>query len=564
MKRVSALLAVASIALLSSPAAAGAADRLDVYVGEVPKDQLTNIVDLGVDRHELKLSASARGRVRVETIMSARQAAELRRDGVVMTPKKVDGQTVAQRATALAAEGFEVFRTYSGAGGLKAEFEQTARANRKHRRARRPSARRSTARTSSRQGDQERAQRGDGKRPTALYLGAQHAREWITPEMVRRLLDHFLDNYGSDPDDHRAGRTRTSCGSCPSPTPTATTSRSQTSRTGCGARTCATTMATASSRRATASTSTATSRPVGLRQRGLVARPCERDLPRRRPGVGAGDAGADRLFKRSVGRSSSSTTTRRPSCCCTASAGRSRRRRPTTSSTRRWPATTRDPAVPGYDPDICRRAVHGQRRHRHAHAGGVTARSASRPRCRRARPRPTSTPTTSGRPRTAGAGSSSPTTRPDPGRVREEHPVRPRRRRVGRRPGRPGVGGRARHAETSGSTRSTSPTATRRPWPSSPSGPCATCELNYRINGGQARTPPAREWSGGERYGFENDDYYAEYRGDVQRRRRAATGGGVVHGEERGQAGEAARAGRERALHLHGAERHRRRRAGHR
>ncbi len=33
----------------------------------------------------------------------------------------------------------------------------------------------------------------EGKRPTTVYIGAQHAREWITPEMVRRLLDHILD-----------------------------------------------------------------------------------------------------------------------------------------------------------------------------------------------------------------------------------------------------------------------------------------------------------------------------------------------------------------------------------
>jgi len=195
VKRVSALLAVASIALLASPAAAGAADRLDVYVGEVPKDRLTNIVDLGVDRHELKLSAVAGGRVRVETIMSAGQAAELRRDGVVMTPKKVDGQTVAQRATALAAQGFEVFRTYGGAGGLKAEFEQMARENRKL----------AELQTIGRTIEGEdivalkvtknaRSKR-DGKRPAVLYVGAQHAREWITPEMIRRLAHHVLDNY---------------------------------------------------------------------------------------------------------------------------------------------------------------------------------------------------------------------------------------------------------------------------------------------------------------------------------------------------------------------------------
>jgi hypothetical protein len=39
----------------------------------------------------------------------------------------------------------------------------------------------------------------DGARPGTLYLGAQHAREWITPEMTRRLLREFLTGYGHNP-----------------------------------------------------------------------------------------------------------------------------------------------------------------------------------------------------------------------------------------------------------------------------------------------------------------------------------------------------------------------------
>ena len=31
-----------------------------------------------------------------------------------------------------------------------------------------------------------------------LYIGAQHAREWITPEMNRRLMHYLLDNYWRD------------------------------------------------------------------------------------------------------------------------------------------------------------------------------------------------------------------------------------------------------------------------------------------------------------------------------------------------------------------------------
>ena len=37
----------------------------------------------------------------------------------------------------------------------------------------------------------------DGARPAVLYSAAQHAREWITPEMDRRLLRHLIDGWTS-------------------------------------------------------------------------------------------------------------------------------------------------------------------------------------------------------------------------------------------------------------------------------------------------------------------------------------------------------------------------------
>ena len=40
----------------------------------------------------------------------------------------------------------------------------------------------------------------DGRRPAVLYASAQHAREWITPEMTRRLMHYMLDSYGTDPE----------------------------------------------------------------------------------------------------------------------------------------------------------------------------------------------------------------------------------------------------------------------------------------------------------------------------------------------------------------------------
>ena len=40
--------------------------------------------------------------------------------------------------------------------------------------------------------------------------------------------------------------------------------------------------------------------------------------------------------------------------------------------------------------------------------------------------------------------------------------------------------------------------------------------LNYRIGNGRIQTAPTKEWRGGERYGDENDDYYAELRGEIR------------------------------------------------
>src|SRR5690349_3767821 len=113
-------------------AAAKSAPTFDVYVGDVQRDALAKIVALGVDRSEIDLSAakaSGKNAVHVEAIMNAEQAARLGAQGVDVAPKKIDSQTVAQRATLQAAAGYNVFKKYSGRGGLKEEYIQAALRN---------------------------------------------------------------------------------------------------------------------------------------------------------------------------------------------------------------------------------------------------------------------------------------------------------------------------------------------------------------------------------------------------------------------------------------------------
>ena len=44
----------------------------------------------------------------------------------------------------------------------------------------------------------------DGQRPAVLYNATQHAREWITPESIRRLSHLFVDNYTNPTDTSEA------------------------------------------------------------------------------------------------------------------------------------------------------------------------------------------------------------------------------------------------------------------------------------------------------------------------------------------------------------------------
>ena len=91
-----------------------------------------------------------------------------------------------------------MFRPYSGAGNIREELLRVA--------AEHPRIAQAVDIGRSGQGQPITAVRvskdvrslKDGKRPAVVYQAAQHAREWITPEMVRRLLHHYVDGYGSD------------------------------------------------------------------------------------------------------------------------------------------------------------------------------------------------------------------------------------------------------------------------------------------------------------------------------------------------------------------------------
>ena len=196
---IAAATALVLTGLVATPSVAsgpppGGEDRLEVYTGTVDSQGLAAIVDLGVDRHEMVVTPTADGsaQVEVQVILSGTQVAQLGEAGATLAPK----QSAQLRTMETTAGG--VFRPYSGDGGLLEELMAQAAAH--------PDIAEFRVIGQTHQGKDIGAVRltknvektKDGKRPTSVYVGAQHAREWITPEMVRRLLDLFVTSYGTD------------------------------------------------------------------------------------------------------------------------------------------------------------------------------------------------------------------------------------------------------------------------------------------------------------------------------------------------------------------------------
>ncbi|MEU6168125.1 M14 family metallopeptidase [Streptomyces tanashiensis] len=203
-RRARSILAAASLLIAGVAAApvAGAqpndrdgGDALSVWRAEVTKEQVPLLLDAGADAHELTEQVPAKGSATVELFLTDRQAGQLRGQGVEIAEHTLTAQ--AEKRVAAAGDG--VFRPYGGPNGLKRELLDTARAN--------PGLTKVVSIGKTLKGQDilalkltRGAQRAkDGSKPATLYMSNQHAREWITPEMTRRLMHHYLDNYGKDP-----------------------------------------------------------------------------------------------------------------------------------------------------------------------------------------------------------------------------------------------------------------------------------------------------------------------------------------------------------------------------
>ncbi|MEU0109352.1 M14 family zinc carboxypeptidase [Streptomyces sp. NPDC006251] len=169
-------------------------DEVKVFRADVTHEQVPLLLAAGQDGHELSEQVPEKGRATIEVILTDQQAKKLAKQGVDLTEH--DLSTKAEARVEAASEG--VFRPYSGKGGIKEEILRTAQEN--------PGLTKVVSIGKTVRGQDILALKltkgakktKDGSKPSVLYLSNQHAREWITPEMTRRLMHHYLDNYKKD------------------------------------------------------------------------------------------------------------------------------------------------------------------------------------------------------------------------------------------------------------------------------------------------------------------------------------------------------------------------------
>ncbi|MFF4654035.1 M14 family zinc carboxypeptidase [Streptomyces sp. NPDC001381] len=170
-------------------------DEVKVFRAEVTKKQVPLLLAAGQDGHELSEQAPEKGTATVEVYLTDKQAHKLEKQGVELTEHTLSAK--AEDRVEAASDG--VFRPYSGSGGLKEELLRTGQQN--------PGLTKvvSIGKTVNGQDilalklTKNAKKTKDGSKPSVLYVSNQHAREWITPEMTRRLMHHYLDHYRTDP-----------------------------------------------------------------------------------------------------------------------------------------------------------------------------------------------------------------------------------------------------------------------------------------------------------------------------------------------------------------------------
>ena len=189
----------------AAPPEAGDPVGPTVFVGDLTVDQLGLLRRSGLDREDIAVrraagAAARAGRVGVEVVAERSLARKLVAQGLPLAEKKVDGTAVSKRLRGERPAATRCSAPTASPGGIRDELIGRRR---QPPRAHQAGHDRQDGAGPGHPGDQGHQGRQQGRatarRPAVLYSSAQHAREWITPEMNRRLLHYYLDSYATDP-----------------------------------------------------------------------------------------------------------------------------------------------------------------------------------------------------------------------------------------------------------------------------------------------------------------------------------------------------------------------------
>jgi hypothetical protein len=192
------VLALAAVVLTT--AASGAPGkgngRLEMYTATVPQADVAKLVREGYDVVAVR---PAGRRAEADLVLSQGELRLLERRGVELRVKRDrNGRSQTELAAEQAAGGYVVWRSWDEFGGIRDELLELAQKNPKIVKlevlGRTINGRDIIALKVTR----DAGKVADGSRPAAMYAATQHAREWISTEVVRRLLHHFVENYGKD------------------------------------------------------------------------------------------------------------------------------------------------------------------------------------------------------------------------------------------------------------------------------------------------------------------------------------------------------------------------------
>jgi murein tripeptide amidase MpaA len=200
MKRAAAILSslvlVVSGVVVRPAQAVPPTDPMDVYLAKVAPEKAGQLSREGVD---VVASKNVGDQIELEMVLADSERDRLADRGIDLKVKRTkDGKSTRQLAAEQAASGFTVWRSYDERGGIRDQLYALARANRNlvklevlgH-----TGQGREIIAVKLTQGANGIA---DGRRPAVLYSSTQHAREWISTEVNRRLLNFYVNRFNAN------------------------------------------------------------------------------------------------------------------------------------------------------------------------------------------------------------------------------------------------------------------------------------------------------------------------------------------------------------------------------